>query len=289
MIKERVEFYSEGYLIKGLLYIPEKGEEQYPVIIMCHGFAGVKELLLPGYAEKFVNAGYMVLTFDYRGFGESEGVAGRLIPKEQIVDIRNAITYIETRTDTNSNRIGLWGTSLGGTNVISAAYEDKRVKCIAVQLTFGDGERVILGDKSEEDKNKILTTINKMWQKSVTQNRNMMIGIKKLLTDEQSKQFYDTYVEKFSQLKVKIPFLTMKEILEVKPEAIIDNLSIPIHITCAENDMVNPKIESVRLFEKAKEPKEFLVVENATHYEVYENEQLDVVANKQIEWFNKCQ
>ena len=38
----------------------------------------VKELLLPAFAEYFANAGCVAMTFDYRGFGGSEGEPGRL-------------------------------------------------------------------------------------------------------------------------------------------------------------------------------------------------------------------
>ena len=31
------------------------------------------------------------MIFDYRGFGDSEGERGRLVPAEQVVDIRNAV------------------------------------------------------------------------------------------------------------------------------------------------------------------------------------------------------
>src|SRR5690606_22003573 len=44
-----------------------------PTIVMAHGFGAVRALRLYAYAERFAAAGYVVLVFDYRGFGESEG------------------------------------------------------------------------------------------------------------------------------------------------------------------------------------------------------------------------
>ncbi|MFO5926797.1 alpha/beta hydrolase family protein, partial [Klebsiella pneumoniae] len=40
-----------------------------PVIILCHGFCGIREILLPDFAEAFTRAGFSTITFDYRGFG----------------------------------------------------------------------------------------------------------------------------------------------------------------------------------------------------------------------------
>lgn len=41
------------------------GESKLPLIILCHGFCGVRSLFLPAYAEAFVRAGFAALTFDY--------------------------------------------------------------------------------------------------------------------------------------------------------------------------------------------------------------------------------
>src|SRR5210317_1955434 len=117
-MKREVVFYSEGAKIFADMYVPEQCAEgdKYPVIILCHGFSGIREILLPAYAEVFSAAGYISLVFAYRGFGDSEGERGRLIPSEQVVDIRNAITFMESLEKVDEERIGLWGTSFGGAN-----------------------------------------------------------------------------------------------------------------------------------------------------------------------------
>ena len=54
-MREDVTFYSEGSEIKGHLYLPKTPptDEGFPAVVMCHGFAGVKEMLLPAFAEAF--------------------------------------------------------------------------------------------------------------------------------------------------------------------------------------------------------------------------------------------
>ena len=121
-MKKTIEFYSEGSLIKGDLHFPDTLEEgkTYPAIVLCHGFAGVKEMLLPNYAKSFAKEGYITLNFDYRGFGESEGERFNLNKTNQIIDIRNAITYLQTLDEVDTEKIALWGTSYGGANAITA-------------------------------------------------------------------------------------------------------------------------------------------------------------------------
>ncbi len=285
-MKADIQFYSEGSLIKGHLYTPDSASNA-PIVILVHGFAGVKEMLLPAFAEHFAANGMAALTFDYRGFGESEGVPGRLVPHEQITDIRNAITYATTLDGIDSNRIGLWGTSYGGANAIVAASRDRRVNVLCVQLTFGNGERVIMGGKSDEEKEKLRESIHRIWSKAVTDNKQMMLGVNRLLADEQSKKFYSEFVQKFDALKIKLPFLTMRETMEHIPEEYIGRINIPISITVATGDTVNPPEESYRLYELANEPKALFEIENATHYEVYEGLYFNQAVAQQTEWFKK--
>lgn len=288
-MKKNVEFYSEGSLVKGILYLPGNLEEneKVPAILLCHGFAGVKELLLPNYAEEFCKNGFITLTFDYRGFGESEGERGKLSPQAQVNDIRNAITFLQSLPGVEPGKLGLWGTSFGGANAITTAGVDKRIKCLSIQLAFGDGERVITGNLSKEEKEKLKSTLMKVWSKAVTQNKNMQVPIHRVLTDEQSIEFYNKTVDKHPELNIKIPFLTIKETMEYKPEIYLDSIQIPLLIIAAEKDKVNPKEESEILYQKANEPKELHIIKGATHYEVYEGEFFMEVAAKQVDWFNK--
>lgn len=282
-----INFFSEGSKIAAHLYLPQTISAPLPAIVLCHGFAGVKELLLPAFARYFSEKGYAALCFDYRGFGESEGERGRLVPEYQIRDIQNAITYLQSREEIDDNKIALWGSSFGGANAIVTSARDKRVKCLCVQLTFGNGERVITGAMSPEENSKFLDTISKMQQKKVTSNKELMVPIHKVLSDEQSKAFYNEKVVSFPALEIKIPFLTVAETMNHKPETLLDDINIPIHIVSADNDSVNPPQESHILYEKAHEPKAHLVVEGASHYEVYEGEYFELVANAQVEWFEK--
>jgi dipeptidyl aminopeptidase/acylaminoacyl peptidase len=138
---ERVHFYSEGSRLAGTLYLPAnlKEGERRAAIVLCHGFTGIKELILPQYAEAFARNGFVALTFDYRGFGESDGQRGRLLWQEQAADIRNAVTYVSTRPEVDSQRTGLWGTSYGGALAPYAFALDDRVKACVGQLGFADG------------------------------------------------------------------------------------------------------------------------------------------------------
>lgn len=278
-------FESEGSKVAAHLYLPEDANN-VPGIVMCHGFAGIKELLLPNFAERFSAHGYAVLTFDYRGFGESGGESGRLLPALQIEDILNAISFMRTCPNVDEKRIALWGTSFGGANAIVAATKDVEICCIAVQLTFGDGERVITNGQSAKEKSNLFALIEKMQVRKAKTGKELMVPIHKVLTDQQSQTFYEGHVAQYPALKVKIPFLTVAETLNHKPEQVVGKIKTPILITAAGKDGVNPVEESKNLFKLANNPKELFIIENATHYELYSGTYFEQAMAKQLEWFD---
>src|SRR3954453_9167018 len=71
-----VTFKSAGLKIVGWLYVPKglKEGEKRPAIVMAHGWSAVKEMYLDDFAAKFAGAGFVVTVFDYRNFGDSEGM-----------------------------------------------------------------------------------------------------------------------------------------------------------------------------------------------------------------------
>ena len=286
-MKTTINYPSGDSNIAAELYLPANLEKPLPLIVMCHGFCGVKELLLPGFAEQFQQAGFAVITFDYRGFGASGGEAGRLQPALQIEDIKATIDFAVQMSIIDADKIALWGTSFGGANAIVAAVEDARVKCLAVQVTFGDGERVITGELNEAEAAKLRSSLEKMQVRKAEGGKEMWVPIAKVLNDEQSKAFYSRYAEEFPALKTKIPFLTTAETLAHKPENYLSDLNAPLHITVAEQDGVNPPAESYSLFDKAKEPKQLLSIAGATHYDIYEGEYLTQVSAAQVAWFKQ--
>jgi fermentation-respiration switch protein FrsA (DUF1100 family) len=96
---------------------------------------GLKEWTIPYVAEALAKAGFAALAFDYRNFGDSEG-----LPREevdhcgQVEDWRSAITFGRALPEVDPERVGIWGTSLGGRNVLAVAALDRRVKCVVAQV-----------------------------------------------------------------------------------------------------------------------------------------------------------
>ena len=68
--------------------------EPVPGIVMTHGLGGTKDMLLEAYALRYTEAGYGVLTFDYRCFGASDGEPRQLLViPQQLEDLAAAVAY----------------------------------------------------------------------------------------------------------------------------------------------------------------------------------------------------
>ena len=78
-----VNIWSDGTRLSGNLFFPENMKEgsKLPAVILCHGWGGVRAHLNQAYAPYIAAAGYVVLTFDYRGWGDSDC---RLILKQKM-------------------------------------------------------------------------------------------------------------------------------------------------------------------------------------------------------------
>ena len=92
------------------------------------------------YAERFCAAGFAVLLFDYRGFGDSEGETKQLVsPWRQLQDWRAVIAHVRMFDTVDTHRIILWGSSFSGGHVVSLASEDQSISAIISQIPFTSG------------------------------------------------------------------------------------------------------------------------------------------------------
>ena len=143
-MKRAIEFYSEGFKLQGDVYVPDglAADETRSGILLCHGYTGVKDLYLPDNARVLNEAGYVVMTFDYKGWGESEGVApNRLAPYSRVADVQAAMTYLGLQPEVDEDRIGIYGTSYGGATVSWVGAVDERAKVIVSVVGIGHGAR----------------------------------------------------------------------------------------------------------------------------------------------------
>ena len=111
-----------------------------PVVVMAHGLAGTMDSGLQPFAEALAAAGLDVFAFDYRGFGASDGTPRQTVSMAgQLEDYRAAMSAAARLPGVDPQRIVLWGISLAGGHVISAAAGRDDVAAVVALTPLVDG------------------------------------------------------------------------------------------------------------------------------------------------------
>jgi fermentation-respiration switch protein FrsA (DUF1100 family) len=139
-----VTFTSGGEQCAAWLYLPDGAGEPVPCVVMAHGFAGTRADAIPDFAERFAEAGFAALAFDYRHFGDSAGEPRQLLDIGlQLEDWTAAVACARTREEVDETRIALWGSSFSGGHVVPTGVRDGHVRAVISQGPFSDGLRQI--------------------------------------------------------------------------------------------------------------------------------------------------
>lgn len=142
-------FQSGEDICVGYLY-GDAAPTRRPCVVLCTGFGGTQDTpSVVANAHAFADAGYLALTFDYRTFGESGGEPGQLVDiSGQLADIHAAVEFARRHDRVDAGRIVLWGTSLGGGHVVTAAARDERIAAVIAQVPFNGSQRRSKGDRA---------------------------------------------------------------------------------------------------------------------------------------------
>ena len=247
------EFMSEGETIRGNFVVPE-GEGPFPGICKFHGLPGGSDQI-GGFATKLAQAGFASLTFDFRGFRQSDGtftLAG------EIKDAKAAITHLLEFDLTFESWSGVYGASYGGAVGVCTVADDPRVNVVCLRAPVYDT----------------------FWFAELPMLRPSIEYI--IETDPtQVHGFEDpeTRMELFERMvldaKVHNP---MNEIQKISPR--------PLLIVHGSDDVVIDLAGVKRLYELAGEPKDLVVVEGADH-NLSDPRAYEITMSTVVEWFNK--
>lgn len=266
---EPVDFFSSGTRCSALLWRPASSTPA-PAVVLCHGFRGIKEWGLPAFAELFAQAGFVALVIDYRGFGESDGERGRLIPREQVSDIRAALSWLEAHDFVDAQRLVLYGTSFGGGNVVQAGADDPRAAAVVCQVGLGDVRRCwgALYARLEP-----VLAADRM-QRAVT-GVSGRIDPGGMLDNAQSNAAIAAAEARWPRIRQDFPIEAAEAIFEFAPERTVASIAPrPILFLGAADDLAVPISETKALFAAAHEPKRLHIYDIA-HYDIYEHPHLD--------------
>lgn len=114
------------------LYLPE-GVQNPPVVIVTGAWTTVKEQMPAVYAEALAAKGYAAVTFDFRGWGQSQGTTKYLEdPVRKTDDIRAVIDAVAGLEGIDGSRIAGLGVCASSGYMLDAATGNDNLQAVAV-------------------------------------------------------------------------------------------------------------------------------------------------------------
>lgn len=292
-MEKKTFFYSgQGLRLSVILETPDKRGGKCPGIILCQGPGGVKEVLVDRVSHYLMKAGYAALRFDYRGVGESQGIPNRLIPMEQVEDVRNAITWLQQQPGVDPDRLGLWGAATGGANVSFVSALDRRVKCMVSVNGMGDIGTWFRGNRRYWEWLEFLKRLDNDRIKRVESGESELVETSDIfMRDPASQRFASEILKQYPQMQGKKSLLSLESaeaLMDFKPVMVVDRISPRAAMwICAGLDTLLPIEQSIMMYEKAGEPKNLLIIENAEHHALYSGKFFEHVMVASVDWFDR--
>jgi fermentation-respiration switch protein FrsA (DUF1100 family) len=291
MSVEEVRFYSRGVVVHGTLYTPGDGGGAAPCLVHANGFGGTRDKIAPAYARAFAERGYAMLTFDYRGFGET-GCAPADGPGSHVVDVRNAVSYLETRDDLQAREcgVGVFGDAgTGGAVGCMAAALDSRIRCLVASAMFADGSQWLRNMRTDEQWAQLLESVAEDRRERVLTGASRSVqAIGDVLVPSRQRMEAIARGEFEPPEAGGAPIVTLEyvdELLAFKPIGIVGLIAPrPVMWICFADDPVCPASEAQRMHDLASEPKRLMLITDVPHYKRHAVA-LDRIADAAAEWF----
>ena len=278
IISEGTRMAAELFSLKSL------AGKKLPTILMCHGWGGVAASLRRD-AVAFARAGYFVVTFDYRGWGESDSrviltgpapaeppnhrftaevqeVREVVDPLDMTTDLLNAIHWIQGEPQCDTERLGLWGSSYSGGHVVYAAARDPRVKALVSQVPSLDSRRFVATEAER-----------KLTYEESTKRARGEIG------------YPPPGARVIGNLRGAPIRSRMMHYAPVEDAGKAPHCAL-LFIIAENEELFDNKDHGIKAYERAKGPKKLVTIPKITHYGIY-SEARQEAQRLAIDWFNQ--
>lgn len=266
-----------GLKLAGILYRPRnrKEGEKLPAIVIGGPMLSVKELVQSLYGQLLAERGFLTMVYDNSTIGASEGhPRGLEDPEIKAADIRSAVSYLTTVPDVDTKRIAAIGICGSGVYVPHALRNDERIKAVVSIVPFTIMSDVVTAPDD------VLLAQKKAYEEGAEPERLDLIA-----GSEMTDYYLNT--DRGAAANMVNP-VSWSQIAwhSFHPTETIKELKAPYMVITSENAFSKAGAED--MYKNANEPKEYHVVKEAKHSEMYDIEKY-VMENLELiqNFFNK--
>ncbi|KOY80282.1 alpha/beta hydrolase [Lysinibacillus macroides] len=281
--KKNVRFNARGLKVAGILNLPENAEEkkQNPAIVCVHPGSSCKDQTAGLYAEKLAELGYVTIAFDASYQGESEGEPRYIEePAARVEDIRCAVDYLTTLDYVDENRIGVLGVCAGGGYAVNAAMTERRIKAVGTVVGANIGRVNREGDP--------IKTLEAIGQQRTAEARGAETLITNWIPNSQAEReeagitdidikeavdYYTTSRGQSPNSPNKLNFTSMGSVIGFDAFHLVEELlTQPLQVIVGSvQGAFGSYKDGHELYNRAaSQNKDLLVVEGASHYDLYD-------------------
>jgi len=252
------------FKLEAEIYIPQT-KEKLAGILISHGFLSAKEEFgeLP---QNLASKGYIVMTYDFRGHGKSDGLKGFYNFESHLNDIERAFNLLLSQDNIDKEKIALIGHSMGCTASLRFINESPLAKNIKTLILLAPPRKFSDG----------LSKINLFLYKLISNTlASLFLKFNKHLYLPYIYSAKDLFInsdsikkaENLNFLQKSMPVENYQYLIkEIDNENFAKNIKIPSLIVVAKKDKIIPNNFSKQVFNALNsELKEYKEIENSGH------------------------
>jgi pimeloyl-ACP methyl ester carboxylesterase len=263
-VQIKVSIPSDGLRLAGVLHVPEGANGPRPAVVVSHGFGGNKDGATHTVeAAMYESWGYVVLRFDMRGCGESEGARGHILCEDQVADVRNAVSWLAAQPQAQASRILLSGQSFGAAVSIYAGAVDRRVSAVVSLGGWGDGlEKSKVQHATPQAWSKFTETIARGQRHREATGESLMVPRWDIVPVPEKLRGHlpPGSIMEFSAE-------TMQSICTFRPSDVVARLAPrPLLLLHSANDSVTPTAQAIAVFQHAGQGAELVLLTGIDHF-----------------------
>lgn len=295
-----VKFDAHGWKVSGLLNIPAGAEGgKAPAIVCVHPGSSCKDQTAGIYARKLAEKGFVTLSFDASYQGESEGAPRYSeIAAARVEDIRCAVDYLTTLDFVDENRIGVLGVCAGGGYAVNAAMTERRIKAVGTVV----GANIGRVQRESGDPIKALEAIAQQRTAEARGAEPMIVNWIPCNQEEREKagmtdidlveavDYYTTSRGQSPNSPNKLKFTSLDSLLGFDAFHLVEELlTQPLQIVVGDKQGIFGSYrDGQELYKRAASAKkDILVLENVSHYDLYDQPEPVAKAVEKLDAFYK--